>query len=62
MEDYGLEFGLSGLELGPVVGFGAQEASGPVENGEVFDLLSNCSFLKKELLDYMKVYLRIVSL
>jgi len=40
----------------------SEEASGSVKNGEVFDLMSNCSFLKKELLDYIKVYLRIVSL
>ena len=40
----------------------SEEASGSVKNGEVFDLMSNCSFIKKELLDYVKVYLRIVSL
>ena len=38
-----------------------EEASGSMKNGEVFDLMSNCSCLKKELLDYVKVYLRIVS-
>jgi len=40
----------------------SEEASGSVKNGEVFDLMSDCSFFKKELLDYTKAYLRIVSL
>jgi hypothetical protein len=40
----------------------SEEAPGSMKNGEVFDLMCNCSFLKKELLDYIKVCLRIVSL
>jgi len=40
----------------------SEEALGSIKNGAVFDLMSNCSFLKKELLDYIKLYLRIVSL
>jgi hypothetical protein len=33
-----------------------EEASGSIKIGEVFNLKSNCSFLKKELLDYINPY------